>query len=163
LREDTAVLCQELEAADDSTLHYIVGGKPLLARLQQILTQTAGFSLLVMSRGGRVPMLDVPLAVANRELASTSEELRALPVSERARHHHHHAIEAVASIGQAIDLVAVCMRRAPDDPARAMLTRRLQAATGHLRAASRLPGFGMVDLRHACCACHADAFRTVNP
>jgi hypothetical protein len=86
-----------------------------------------------------------------------------VPVPERARHHHHHAIEAVAAIAQAIDLVAVCMRRAPDDPTRAVLTRCLQTATDHLRAASRLPDFGMVDLRQACCAYHADALRSANP
>jgi hypothetical protein len=157
-----AVVCQEIGAEEEPTLQYIVGGKPLLTRLQQILTQTAGFALLVMSQGGRVPVLDVPLALANQKLSSTSEELRALPVPARARHHHYHATEAVAAIQQAIDLVAVCMRCARDDPARAALTRRLRMATEHLRAASRLPDFGMVDLRQACCAYHAGAVRLVN-
>jgi hypothetical protein len=41
--------------------------------LQQILTQTAGFALLVMSQGGRVPVLDVPLALATQKLSSTAE------------------------------------------------------------------------------------------
>jgi CubicO group peptidase (beta-lactamase class C family) len=162
LGEDGPVFCQELDAVNDATLHYIVGGKPVLVRLQQILTQTAGFALLVMSSGARLPMLDVPLAVAARELSSAAEELRALPVPEPARHHHYHAIEAVAAMRQAIDLVTACMRCGRDDPARAALTRRLQAATDHLRAASRLPDFGMVDLRHACCACHADTQHAVN-
>jgi hypothetical protein len=108
-------------------------------------------------------MLDAPLALASQELASTSEELHALRVPAPARHHFYHAIQAVVSIGQAIDLLAVCMRCARDDPARAALTRRLRVATEHLRAASRLPGFGMVDLQQACCACHADILRTVNP
>jgi hypothetical protein len=157
------VVCEEIGPVDDPTLHYIVNGKPILIRLQRILTQTAGFALLVMTRGGRVPMLDVPLALAGQELASTSEELHALPVPAPARHHFYHAIQAVASIGQAIDLLAVCMRCARDDPARAALTRRLRVATDHLRAASTLPGFAMVDLQQACCACHADIPRTVNP
>jgi hypothetical protein len=157
------VVCHEIGAEDDPTLHYIVGGKPLLTRLQQILTQTAGFALLVMSGGGRVPMLDVPLALATQELASTSEELHALPVPAPARHHFYHAIQAVASIRQAIDLLAVCLRCPRDDPARGALTRCLRMATEHLRAASRLPGFAMVDLQQACCAHHADATRTVNP
>jgi hypothetical protein len=157
------VVCEEIGPVDDPTLRYIVCGKPLLTRLQQILTQTAGFALLVMTRGGRVPMLDAPLALASQELASTSEELHALRVPAPARHHFYHTIQAVVSIGQAIDLLAVCMRCARDDPARAALTRRLRVATEHLRAASRLPGFGMVDLQQACCACHADILRTVNP
>lgn len=157
------MVCEEMGPVDDPTLHYIVSGKPLLTRLQQILTQTAGFALLVMTRGGRVPMLDVPLALASQELASTSEELHALAVPAPARHHFYHAIQAVASIGQAMDLLAVCMRCARDDPARAALTRRLRVATEHLRAASRLPGLAMVDLQQACCACHADIPRTVNP
>jgi hypothetical protein len=162
-REERAVVCEEIGPVDDPTLHYIVCGKPLLTRLQQILTQTAGFALLVMTRGGRVPMLDVPLALASQELASTSEDLYALPVPASARHHFYHAIQAVASIGQAIDLLAVCMRCARDDPARAALTRRLRVATEHLRVASRLPDFGMVDLQQACCACHPDSAHAVNP
>jgi hypothetical protein len=157
------VVCNEIGAEDDPTLHYIVCGRPLLSRLQQILTQTAGFALLVMSGGGRVSMLDVPLALAAQELASTSEELHALPVPVPARYHYYHAMQAVASIGQAIDLLAVCMRCPRDDPARGALTRRLRVATEHLRAASRLPDFGMVDLQQACCAYHADTPRTVNP
>lgn len=157
------MVSEEIAPVDDQTLHYIVCGKPLLTRLQQILTQTAGFALLVMTRGERVLMLDVPLALASQELASTSEELHALPVPVAARHHFYHAMQAVISIGQAIDLLAVCVRCARDDPARAALTRGLRVATEHLRAASRLPGFGMVDLQQACCACHADTPRTVNP
>jgi hypothetical protein len=161
-REDMAVVGQEIGAEDDPTVQYILGGRPLLTRLQQILRQTAGFALLVMSQGGRVPVLDVPLALASQELSSTSAELQALPVPAQARHYYDHAIEAVTAIGQAIDLVAVCLRCARDDPARAVLTRRLRVATEHLRAASRLPSFGMVDLRQACCAYHADTLRAVN-
>ena len=154
---------QEIGAEDDATVQYILGGSPLLAQLQQILRQTAGFALLVMNQGGRAPVLDAPLAVASQALSSTSAELQALRVPARAGRHYHHAIEAVTAIGQAIDLVAVCLRCARDDPARAALTRRLRVATEHLRAASRLPGFGMVDLRQACCAYHANTLCTVNP
>src|SRR5271168_1791696 len=88
LREERAVVYEEIGPVDDSTLHHIVCGKPLLTRLQQILTQAAGFALLVMSSGGRVPMLDVPLVLASQELASTAEELRALPVPSSAQHHN---------------------------------------------------------------------------
>src|SRR5579872_4810537 len=152
-RGETAVFCEDIRERDEPMLHYIVGSKPPVTRLQQILTQTAGFALLVMAHGGRVPMLDVPLALAEKELSSTADELRALRVPAPARTHHDHAMEAVAAIEQAIKLVAVCMRCSRDDPARAALTRRLRAATEHLRAASRLlPGFDMVDLRQACCA-----------
>jgi hypothetical protein len=162
VREDGAVIGQEIGGVDDPTLRYIVSAKPLLTRLQQILTQTAGFALLVMNKGGRVPMLDVPLALAAEQLALGSEELDALPVPEPARHQYHHAIQAVAVMRQAIDLVAICMRCGRDDPARAALTHRLRVATDHLRAASQLPGFGMVDLKQACCACHATPPHTVN-
>ncbi len=155
------MVCKEIGPVDESTLRYIASGEPLVTRLQQILTQTAGFALLVMTRGGRVPMLDVPLALAGRELAATSEELHALPVPAPAQHQFYHAIEAVASIRQALDLLAVCMQCARDDPARAALTRRLRVATEHLRTASRLPGFAMVDLQQACCAGHAKIARTV--
>jgi hypothetical protein len=162
VREDGAVIGQEIGGVDDPTLHYVVCAKPLLTRLQQILTQTAGFALLVMSKGGRVPMLDVPLVLAAEQLALGSDELDALPVPEPARHQYHHAIQAVAVMRQAIDLLAICMRCGRDDPARAALTQRLRVATEHLRAASQLPGFGMVDLKQACCACHAMPPHTVN-
>ncbi len=156
------MVCEEIGPFDDPTVHYIVSGKPLLTKLQQVITQTAGFALLVMARGARVPMLDIPLALASRELASTAEELHALRVPASARHHFDHAIQAVESIGHAIELVRVCMRCARDDPARGALTRRLRVATEHLRAASRLPGFAMVDLQQACCACHGNIPRMLN-
>jgi ribosomal protein L40E len=156
------VVYRQIDAQDHPTLQYMIGCRPLLTRLRDVLTQAAGFALLVMSQGRRVPMLDVPLALASQELSAVSEELQALPVPRQVRHHYAHAIKAAAGIGQAINLLAVCMRCGSDDPARAALTRCLRVATEHLRAASRLPGFGLVDLRQACCAYHADTLRPIN-
>jgi hypothetical protein len=149
--------CKSRDVADP-TLQYIVDSRLLHDRLRQVLAQIAGFSLLVMSNGDRVPMLDAPLAMAREALTSVAEQLRALHVPAAARHHYHHTTEAAHAVEQAIGLVAHCMRSRIDEAPRAALTRRLRSATDHLRTASRLlPGFEMVDLRQACCAYHANA------
>jgi hypothetical protein len=147
----------------DPTLQYVVDSRSSHERLRQILAQVAGFSLLVMTNGGRVLMLDVPLAMAGDALTTAGDRLRALQVPRQARHHYHHTIAAAHAVDQAIGLLAQCMRARSDDAARAALTRCLRSATDHLRAASRLlPGFEMVDLRQACCAYHAEIGRAIH-
>jgi hypothetical protein len=151
-----AVDCKSRDVADP-TLPYIVDSRLLHDRLRQVLAQIAGFSLLIMSKGDRLPMLDAPLALAREALTSVAEQLRALHVPPAARHHYHHTIEAARAVEQATGLVLHCMRSRRDETQRAALTRCLRSATDHLRMASRLlPGFEMVDLRQACCAYHAN-------
>ena len=140
----------------DRTLHYIVATRPLHERLLQMLTQVAGFSLLVVVPGRSVPMLDAPIALARAALRPAREELDALPVPHQARHHHHHLIAAADALVRSVDLLTDCLRADADDAARAALVRCLRAATDQLRAAARLlPGFEMADLNQACCAAHA--------
>jgi hypothetical protein len=139
-------------ALADPTIRYIVNSQPLHDRLRQVLTQVAGFSLLVMTRGPRVPALEGPLALAAEVFRSTIEQIRALRVPAGANHHHRHMIEAAAAVERSIGLLAGCLRSQSDGDARAALTRCLHDAAEHMRAATRsLPGFEMVDLRQSCC------------
>lgn len=147
-------------APADRTLQYIIDSRPLHERLQQVLTQVAGFSLLVMTRGERVPMLDGPAVLAREALRSAQAELRSLRVPAAAMHHAQHIQAAAGAVERALDLLIACLRPAADEPTRAALTRCLRLATDHLRAATRLlPGFEMVDFSQACCAAHAGAGR----
>lgn len=124
--------------------------------LQRVLTQAAGFALLVVSPGRRVALPDTPVATARAALAAARAEIEAGPVPPAARRHHHHVMAAAAAMSDALDLLMACLRCRDDDPARADLVRMLRVATDHLRAATRLlPGFAMVDLSQACCAAHA--------
>jgi hypothetical protein len=152
MREGSAFGFETGPVAADPTIRYIVNSQPLHDRLRQILTQVAGFSLLVMTRGSRAPALDGPLAIAADALGSTVEQFRALRVPAAADHHHLHLIEAVGAVERSIDLLTACLRSQEDDDARKALTHCLAVAAGHMRAAARLlPGFEMVDLRQSCC------------
>jgi len=149
-------------ALADPTMLYIVNSRPLHDRLQQILTQVAGFSLLVMTRGPGAPRLDGPLALAGDAFRSTREELGALHVPARAKHHYRHVIDAAGAVERSMGLLTDCLRPQADETTRAVLVRCLRLATDHLRAATRLlPGFEMVDLRQACCAAHPTSGRIV--
>lgn len=140
----------------DGTLRYIVATRPLHDRLRQVATQAAGFSLLVMTRGTRVPMLDAPLALAAGALRAARDELRALPVPPEARHHHRHLAAATDALAQSLELLAACLRPAAGEATCSALVRGLRLATEHLRSAARLlPGFEMTDLAQSCCAAHA--------
>ena len=139
----------------DPTLNYIESVQPLHERFQQLLTQAAGYSLLVLTRGRRLVLLDGPVAMARGALCPLRSALETIRVPEGARHHRGHMIAAAAAIGRSLDLLTACLRPAADDHARTALTRTLRIATDHLRAATRLlPGFEMVDLSQACCAAH---------
>lgn len=146
-------------------VRYLSEAQPLHARLQQVLTQLAGYSLLVMTRGRRLSLLDAPVAPARDALGASRAQLAALCANGSCRHHHHHLTGAADALAQAIEALTACLRRHPDDhQPRAELSRALQAATGHLRAAARLlPGCAMVDVSQACCATHAGPLLNCEP
>jgi hypothetical protein len=135
---------------------YIHTVEPIHDRLRRVLTQTAGYSLVVMTRGRRLFLLDVPIISARDELAMTRAELESVGVPAAARRHRDHVLAATEAIALALDCLTACLRPTADDQVRAELTRRLASAADHLRAATRLlPGFAMADLSQACCAVHA--------
>ncbi len=140
------------------TLAYVVESRPLHDRLNLILTQAAGYSLLAMTAGREPPMLDAPVALARAELRLARDGLAALRVPGAAAHHFHHVAAAAGAIERSLALLTACPRTRDDELGRAALARCLRVATEHLRAATRLlPGFEMVDARQACCAAHANA------
>lgn len=139
----------------DAVMAYMSAAEPVQRQLQQVLTQAAGYALMIMTRGRRAVLLDAPVTEARHSLACAAAALDDLRVPDPARHHHHHLAAAAATVGRSLDALVGCLRPGADDPARAALTRDLRIATDHLRATARLlPGFEMVDLSQACCAAH---------
>jgi hypothetical protein len=143
-------------SAPRGVLGYIQAVQPVHERLQRILTQAAGHSLLVMGRDKSPALLDAPVVAARDALAAACAGLGEVRVPPAARQHHRHTAAASAAIGHALDRLSACLSPAADDRARHELTRMLRAASDHLKAATRLlPGFGLVDLSQACYAPHA--------
>ncbi len=146
----------------DPVFRYIETVEPLHEQLRQLLTQVAGYSLVVMGRDKPPVFLDGPVAQARDAFAPLRAALAAVRVPERARHHHRHMVLASEALQRSLDCLTVCLGRRADDPARDMLSRTLKATAGHLRFATRaLPGFEMVDLSQACCAFHAGSARPI--
>jgi hypothetical protein len=145
-------------ARADPVFAYIDAVQAPHQRFNQLLTQAAGYALLVVTRGKAGALLDAPVTIARDALGDARDDLRAVRVPSGARHHHFHLSAAATAIERSLDLLTICLRPAADDHARAALTQALRAATDHLRATTRLlPGFEMVDLSQACCAAHAPA------
>ena len=157
--EDTLVVDRSPRGA---TLAYIEAVQPLYERLQQILTQAAGYALLVMTRGRRLVLLDAPVVGARAALDAADAQLAAVLAPGPARFHFDHMVMATDAIARALECLVTCLRPGADDHARGALSRALRLATDHLRACTRaLPGFAMADLTQACCAVHAARPRLV--
>ena len=130
---------------DERTSRYIVASRSLHEGLRQVLTQIAGFALLVVTPGRMPPTLDGPVALARQALPPVRDALAALHVPPQARHYHFHLSEAADTLARCLDLLTACLRADADDAARDALVRVLRGATDHLRAATRsLPGFELV-------------------
>jgi hypothetical protein len=137
-------------------LTYIEAAQPLHERLQQILTQAAGYALLIMTRGRRLVFLDAPVVAARAALDDARAQLATLPAPGSAGFHFDHLTQAADALARTLECLGACLRRGADDHARAALSAALRSTTDHLRACTRsLPGFSMVDLTQACCAAHA--------
>lgn len=136
-------------------MRYVVATRPLHEGLRQVLTQVAGFALLVITPGRTPPMLDGPVAVARGALPPIRDSLATQPVPPQARHHHFHLTAAAEALAHCLDLLTASLRMDADDAARDALVCGLRGATDHLGAATRLlPGFEMANLDQACCAVH---------
>ena len=144
----------------DRMLRYVVESRTCHERLRDGLTQLAGIALLMMTRRNRIDSLQAPLDAARALLVPPFEALACLAVPTEARHHHHHLLTAADALRQAIARIETCLYPNADERSRSALTRSLRRATEHLRAAGALlPGFAMVDMAQACCACHAAPVR----
>ena len=137
-------------------MRYIVASRPLHEQLRQVLTQLAGFALLVMTPGRSPAALDAPVAMAAGALPPIRDAIASLRVPPQARHHHRHLTASADTLARCAVLLVRCLGVNADDAARDALVRGLREATNHLRATTRLlPGFEMADLTQACCAAHA--------
>ncbi|MEJ8572970.1 hypothetical protein [Microbaculum marinum] len=149
---------------DPSVLSYIEAAQPVQELLQQVLTQVAGYSLMLMTGGKPAARPDGSLLLARQAAGRAHDDLLALPVPALAAHHHHHLSRAAESTQWAFAAADACAAADASDGERDTLSRALWSATGHLRATARLlPGFEMVDFGQACCAAHAHAATAATP
>lgn len=144
------------ERLSDAVLAYVSAAGSVQEELQQVLTQAAGFALMIMLRRGQAALCAGPLELARDRMREIADNARALRRPADAAHHRHHLDAAVEALTQTLDTAALCLKPAAGEIEREMLAGRLRAATDHLRAAARiLPGFDWVDLSQSCCAAHA--------
>ncbi len=139
----------------DAEFSYVTACKPVQEALQQVLTQTAGFALLIMLRRGHAALCAGPLELARERMRDVAERARAIRRPSGAAHHGQHLDAAVEALSGTLDAAASCLGPAAGEIERALLAARLRTATEHLRVAARiLPGFDWVDLTQSCCAAH---------
>lgn len=142
----------------DPVVRYIADSGEVQDRFRQILTQLAGFALLVATRRAERSVWSGPLDIAENRTADAIERLRALRPPGAARHHFHHLASAGEAIDRSLAAAHACLTARAGEADRDDLMRTLRTATEHLRATTRLlPGFEIVDLSQACCAVHAEA------
>lgn len=145
---------------DQAVLNYVEAARPVQELLQQVLTQVAGYSLMLMTCDKPRTRPEGSIAVARKAANRAHDELRALRVPATAAHHHYHLCKACESTRWAFAAAGACSAPDATDSDYETLTRALWAATENLRATARLlPGFEMIDFGQACCAAHVQAAR----
>jgi hypothetical protein len=140
----------------DPVVRYMADCGEVQERFRQILTQLAGFALLITTRRVERSVWSGPLDIAEDRAMEAGQLLRALRPPGEARHHFHHLAATGEAIERALAAAHACLTMRAGEADRDDLMRALRTATEHLRASTRLlPGFELVDLRQACCAVHA--------
>ena len=143
---------------DQAVLNYTAAARRVQDLLQQVLTQVAGYSLMLMTCDRPAARPEGSILLACQAAERAHDALRALHVPSKAAHHHHHLCKAAEATRWAFAAAETCAAADASEGDRDTLTRALWAATEHLRATARLlPGFEMVDFGQACCAVHAQA------
>lgn len=137
----------------EALLSYMEQSRLVQEQFRQVLTQAAGYALMLMTRTEKPARLDGAMLMAREAAARAHENLLALEVPAAAAHHYHHLLKASEALCETFVVARACAAAGSGAPERENLTRALKAATGHLRATARLlPGFDMVDFGQACCA-----------
>jgi len=137
-------------------MRYMAASGDVQTHFRDVLTQLAGFALLLTTRRAMPSVCPGPLDSAAGRAAEALEMLHALRPPSEAAHHFHHLAAAGDALGRSVGVAYGCLTAASDDGERDEFMRALRAATDHLRTTARLlPGFELVDLRQACCAAHA--------
>jgi hypothetical protein len=140
----------DLDSADldDRVLGYLLEARPAFTGLRQGLSQLAGMLVLAAAgASGGVRPEHPMIAVVAQVLAEAADRLRASQAPDLCRHLHRHLLAA------AIVLEAAAAKVGTPGTAVAPLRALLDRALAELeRASALLPGFDLVDRRHACCA-----------
>lgn len=143
---------------DEATLSYIETARPVQVLLQQVLTQVAGYSLMLMTNSKAASRPEGAILTARAVANDAYEQLQALRIPARAAHHHHHLLQASEATRWAFAAAEKCAAPEATEGERKTLVRALNAASEHMRTTARLlPGFETVDFSQACCAIHAQA------
>jgi hypothetical protein len=151
---------EEDDVIDEATLDYVAAARPVQDLLRQLLTQVAGYSLVLMTREKPASRPEGSILMVRSSAEQACDQVRALRVPSAAAHHHYHLNHAGEAIRRAVAAAERCASGSAGDGEREALTRALKAASEHLRAtARRLPGFDLVDFGQACCAAHGMAGR----
>ena len=140
------------QGLDETSLAYVLEAQPVFDLMRRSAAQLAG--LMVLAGAGVRAARDHPmLALAAAAAAEAGQRLAGIRVPGRAAHHHLHLTRARGLLQTALD-AAMAPRRWNVDRLDAILAP-LRAAYDELqRATAALPGFQMVALDQACCACH---------
>ena len=141
---------------DDQTAAYILAVRPHFDTLRDVAAQLAGLLVLAAS-GATSAAPDHPMLHSAESLfRESSDGIRRLRSTERARAHHRHLTHAADSIETVLSAVRERLGRlAPADLDHDFhhIMAPLNAGYAHLqRAANTLPGFELVRFEHGCCA-----------
>ena len=133
---------------DERTARYVIEAHPAFEDLRHVAAQLAGVLVLAASGSKEAsphhPMLDSATHV--RERAADAVTRSAPLVSDRARSHYRHLVDA----SELLDAALASCRAFPIDVDSVMVP--LRAAYGHLQSAAHaLPGFQIVSFEQACC------------
>jgi hypothetical protein len=140
---------------NEAILEYVAAARPAQELLRQLLTQIAGYALVLMTREKPASRAEASILMARTSADRACDQLRALKVPAAAAHHYHHLSNAGEAIRWAMIAAEKCASGAAADSERNALTHALKTASEHLRATARwLPGFDLVDFSQACCAAH---------
>jgi hypothetical protein len=150
----------EEERIGKAMLGYIEASREVHGLLQQVLTQVAGYSLMLMTSSRSAPQLEGAISMARAAADRAYDQARALRAPAGAVHHQHHLLKASEATCSAFAAAETCAAPGAGDGDRDALSRALRQATRHLQATTRLlPGFEMVDFGQACCAMYSTATR----
>lgn len=137
---------------------YIRRCSEIQGELHRLLTQMAGFTLLLFTRDASASVCSGPIELVEKQMGYATDLLRSLRPPSEAAHHFYHLSASLEHIERAAALAGRCLTRQSGSSDRSELVQALTMASDNLRATTRLlPGFEMVDLSQACCAAHLTA------
>jgi len=138
---------------DDATAAYILETRRCFEDLRQVAAQLAGL-LVLEAAGAQSALPEHPMLAAAEQLyADAVEGVRRARVTDGARRHHDHLLQAALALREAL---SAAHRSLAIDP----ILVPLRVAYARLqKAGAELPGFPMVAFEQGCCAVPARSAR----